>query len=221
MVVEERNQPARTETRSRRRSIVHVVLGLAWLGAMALGLLWLSDFELTAGPAVSAPGRWPARAQLTRTTTPYTLVMAAHPRCPCTRASMEELALIMHAAGGRMQAHVLFFAPAQEDESWWKTDLWDKASAIPGVTPHLDRGGQLQRAFGATTSGTIVVYDRDDRLRFQGGVTAARGHAGDNAGRRSLIALMDAGEQTLAETPVFGCPLHAPAPQVTDSSFER
>lgn len=201
-------------------SVLHAIFGFVWLMVIAGGLLWLSNFELTAGPAAAAPARWPAQAHLSRG--PYTLVMAAHPRCPCTRASMDELALIMNASGGRMAAHVLFFAPAQTDELWWKTDLWEKAAAIPGVTPHLDRGGSLQRAFGATTSGTVVVYDEQERLRFRGGVTAARGHVGENVGRRSLIALMDAGEEeALAETPVFGCPLRAPEETMGDGFPRR
>lgn len=195
------------------------MLGLVWVCAIACGLFWLSDFELTAGPAPSAPARWPAQAHLARG--PYTLVMSAHPRCPCTRASMDELALIMNASDGRMTAHVLFFAPAHTDESWWKTDLWEKAAAIPGVTPHLDRGGALQRTFGALTSGTVLVYDDAERLRFRGGVTAARGHAGENAGRRSLIALMDEGEDALEETPVFGCPLRTPEKTMADGSNRR
>jgi hypothetical protein len=183
-------------------------IGLVWGLIVAAGMVWLSVYDSSPGPGANPPTRWPIRAQLARGA--YTLVMAAHPRCPCTRASLDELALVMAAGGGQLTAHVLFFAPADASSEWWTSDLWAQAQAIPGVTAHVDRGGAQQGLFGALTSGTVVVYDRDGRLRFNGGVTAARGHAGVNDGRLSLIALMETGQEALEDTPVFGCPLRSP-----------
>jgi len=49
-----------------------------------------------------------------------------------------------------------------------------------------------------------------------GGITAARGHAGDNRGRTLVLALARGAICESAQTPVFGCALHdAPSPTPT------
>jgi hypothetical protein len=44
-------------------------------------------------------------------------------------------------------------------------------------------------------------------LLFAGGITAARGHAGDNAGRSAIETLLAGGRPGYDRTPVFGCPI--------------
>jgi hypothetical protein len=181
---------------------------------IAAGMAWMVRFESSPGEPARAPANWPAQAAVARTGVAlggaYTLVMSAHPRCPCTRASLDELAMVMAASGNRMTARVLFFVPADAPQEWWMTDLWRTAAAIPAVTPVVDRGGTLQRVFGAETSGSVAVYDAAGRLQFNGGLTAARGQRGENPGRLSLISLIESGEAA-EMTPVFGCPLRTPA----------
>jgi hypothetical protein len=70
-----------------------------------------------------------------------------------------------------------------------------------------DQGAQSAR-FGAATSGQTFLYDARGNLQFSGGITAARAHAGDNAGRSSLVAMLNAsGAPVASRTSVFGCPL--------------
>ena len=57
------------------------------------------------------------------------------------------------------------------------------AAEIPGVEVVSDEDDAQSAAFGAAVSGQTLLYDREGRLIFSGGITAARGHAGDNAGR--------------------------------------
>lgn len=172
-------------------------------------MAWMVRFESSPGEPARAPASWPAQAGVTRGGGAYTLVMSAHPRCPCTRASLDELAIVMAASGNRMTARVLFFVPEDAAPEWWETDNWRKAMAIAGATPVLDRGGTLQRVFGAKTSGSVAVYDAAGRLQFNGGLTAARGQRGENPGRLSLISLIETGAAARM-TPVFGCPLRTP-----------
>ena len=56
-----------------------------------------------------------------------------------------------------------------------------------------DDDGAEARRFGAETSGQTLLYDEHGALLFSGGITGARGHAGDNAGRASLVALLNRG----------------------------
>ena len=57
--------------------------------------------------------RWPESSRLRRVSDKHHLVMFAHPRCPCTRASIGELALIMARVHGRLTADVLFVKPRE------------------------------------------------------------------------------------------------------------
>jgi hypothetical protein len=133
--------------------------------------------------------------------------MLAHPHCPCTRASIGELALLMAHSQGRVTAYVLFLKPAGFSDDWEKTDLWHSAASIPGVKVMIDDGGAEARRFHAATSGQTMLYDAEGRLLFSGGITGSRGHAGDNAGRSAIVSLLNTGAAERAETFVFGCRL--------------
>jgi hypothetical protein len=190
----------------RIRRIV-IVSTLLWLLAAGLGLGFLWGYENTPGVGAEPPARWPADSRIQRAQQHATLVMLVHPHCPCTRASIGELASLMAHTEGRLTAYVLFLRPAGFSEDWEKTDLWQSASSIPGVKAVTDDEGIEARRFHATTSGQTVLYDAEGRLIFKGGITASRGHSGDNAGRSAIVSLVNAGAAEQAETPVFGCPI--------------
>ena len=183
---------------------------VAWLLMIGAGLGFLWNYESTPGMAAAAPVRWPADSRLRRASDRATLVMLAHPHCPCTRASIGELARVMTQAQGRVTAYVLFIKPANFSEGWEQTDLWTSAAAIPGVSVVQDDEGIEASRFHAATSGQTMLYDKEGRLLFSGGMTGARGHEGDNAGRTAIVSLLTTNEALQSETPVFGCPIFAP-----------
>jgi hypothetical protein len=131
--------------------------------------------------------------------------MLAHPRCPCTRSSLAELARL--TARGDADVWVLFLRPEGATAGWEKTGLWDTAAAIPGVQVLADADGTAARAFGAETSGHVLFYDATGALRFSGGITAARGHEGPSAGGDSILAALRGNAPAQDHTPTFGCPL--------------
>lgn len=135
------------------------------------------------------------------------MLVFAHPRCPCSRATLGELAVLMAQAHGRVQAHVWFYRPENLPPGWEKTDLWHSAAAIPGVSVACDVGGAEARHFHARVSGQTLLYAADGRCRFSGGITAARGHSGDNGGRSAVLALLDHAAMESVTAPVFGCAL--------------
>lgn len=193
---------------TKARALLLVVCAL-WLSATGVGIGLLWDYENTPGAASAAPERWPAASRLRRSADGATLVLLAHPHCPCTRASIGELARLMAQAEGRATAYVLFVKPRGFAVEWEKTDLWSSAAAIPGVSVVRDDEGVEARRFSAATSGQVTLYGRDGDLLFSGGITGARGHAGDNEGRASIVSLLTTDEAARSETPVFGCPLFA------------
>jgi len=134
--------------------------------------------------------------------------MLAHPHCPCTRASVGELARIMAHGQGKVNACVLFVKPTGAGANWDDTELRHNAAAIPGVTVLTDSDRTETARFGAETSGHTLLFGRDGALLFSGGITPSRGHAGGNAGESAILAIIEEewGDHAAA-TPVFGCSL--------------
>jgi hypothetical protein len=170
-------------------------------------VLWA--YENRPGESAKSPGRWPADTRLARSTDEPTLIFLAHPQCTCTRASLAELAEVLGRVRTPPRTYVLFLKPSQFIDGWEKTDLWRTASSLPNVTIVRDDDGREAEHFGAVTSGQTLLYDASGTLIFSGGITGARGHAGDNAGRAALIALLDHKEPSRRATSVFGCALFA------------
>ncbi|HEX8072162.1 MAG TPA: hypothetical protein VF546_19605 [Pyrinomonadaceae bacterium] len=192
--------------------LILLAAGAVWAFTISAGLGFLWNYEGTPGAAAAAPERWPADSRIRRAADRATLVMLAHPRCPCTRASIGELARVMTQAQGRVTAYVLFVKPADSAVGWEQTDLLSSAAAIPGVQVLRDDDGVEAARFHAATSGQTLLYDAEGRLLFSGGITSARGHQGDNAGRAAIVALLTTAAAKQEGTPVFGCPIFAPGP---------
>ena len=138
--------------------------------------------------------------------------MFAHPHCPCTEASVGELNRLLVRCQGPVAVHVLFIQPRDVTEDWTKSSLRKSAEAIPGTDVQLDPDGKEAHRFGAESSGYVVLYDADGQLLFNGGITGARGHAGDNAGENVVVALLNGQHVELKHTSVFGCSLHNQCP---------
>jgi hypothetical protein len=195
---------------------------LVWLTAVTLGFVALGRYSTTPGEPTAASVQWPATSPLSRAPSGrFTLLLFAHPKCPCTRATMGELAILMARNMARVEAQVLFVRPPGVGPDWERTDLWDKAAKIPGVRVRADDGGVEAVRFGATTSGDVFLYDAGGGLRFAGGITASRGQAGDNAGRSAVEALLAGGSDATARTPTYGCRLLAPSCRTKDATCER
>ena len=177
-----------------------------WLGLCGLGFSVLLRYQRTPGEAASAPEHWPAASALRAVSGRETLLLFVHPRCPCTRASVDSLAWIMARGSGRVAAYAVFYKPPAFAADWEAGDLWRSASAIPGVTAVEDADGREARRFGAETSGQALLFDAGGRLLYRGGLTGGRGHFGDNPGRDAVLALAK-GRPAKTAASVFGCSL--------------
>lgn len=186
------------------RAKVSLILSV-WLIVLALGIHSLMVYAYTAGPAAAAPASWIAERGAFPGGDTSLLVMFVHPHCPCSRASVSELAVLMAMANGALKARVYFYVPAGMGDGWERTALWHAAAAIPGVEPLVDRDGRAARAFDAQVSGDTQVYGPDRLLAFSGGITPARGHEGDSEGRRAIIAHLSRVPTPVRHTPAFGC----------------
>lgn len=214
------NEPCQPDAKRKGRLVLFIFVML-WVLVVIGGLSVLQGYENAPGRAAAPPPTWPADSQIQLAPDGDTLVMLVHPHCPCSRASIGELAAIMAHCQGRLRAYVLFLKPAGFSDDWEKTGLWESASSIPGVYALVDDGGVEARRFHAATSGQTILYDSSGRLLFSGGITASRGHSGDNAGRSAIVSLVNAGAAENAETSVFGCPLFDPNSECRKPQNER
>lgn len=179
-----------------------------WAAACAAGIGALADYSLAPGEASAVSARWPVDSGLLPAADRPTLILAAHPQCPCTRATLDELAIIRAQAGDRLEIRVLFVDLAGVET---RGSLWRQAAAIPGVEPLVDPGGRTAASFGAKVSGHAMVYAPDGRLLYSGGLTPARGHAGYNRGRSAVLAISrGAAVEPHASVPALGCGLRGP-----------
>jgi hypothetical protein len=188
------------------RSYVLAAATVAWLIATAAGLVWFVVYSQTPGDAGTVPLTWPGGDAVSRTGGKPTLVLALHPACDCSRATLEQLERLKAARPGAFDVVVLFAGydglPADADV------IGPVLARQRDIRRVDDRGAAIARRFGALTSGHAVLYDEAGRLRFSGGLTRSRGEAGDSVPLAYLRAwaagTRPAGAATFS---VFGCAL--------------
>src|ERR1700682_1778662 len=86
------------------------VAGVAlWVASVGFGMSVLWRCSSTPGHAATPLIDWPKDAPVPLGKGRSTLVMFAHPNCPCSRASIGELAILMAQAPEKFDAHVFFY----------------------------------------------------------------------------------------------------------------
>lgn len=135
-----------------------------------------------------------------------------HPQCPCSAASVEELDRLMTRLGAKsdllVTAHV--FEPENATNDWAGSEMVARLKRMPGVQVQMDPLGKQGETLGVKSSGHLLVY-HDGVLRFSGGLTALRGHAGrSDSGEAAYLALTGEHKNewmTDVDWVVFGCPI--------------
>ncbi len=182
-----------------------------WLGTLVLGMGYLYAHEFSAAPASAGVLVWPVEeSPLTLNAEHATLLFFAHPRCPCTRNSVAELDAVLRGVEAPVSASMVLMQPPEGDvdPAWSGNALVAGFSEGVGLAMVKDADGALARRFDVAASGTVLVYGPDGALRYRGGVTASRSHAGPGPGVDALqLALSDKPVLAPGGQMVFGCPL--------------
>lgn len=193
-------------------------MAVLWILALVPGVRYLLKFENTAGKQGLAASDWSSAAL--RSGDPHlpTLLVALHPKCSCSDATLSELEDAAQTFHGPYNAILLIDPPQGTTFDWQKINSYREAQKALRAAVVLDPGGKLAAGFGAFTSGDVLLYSAEDThsrrsLLFAGGVTAARGMVGSNRGVEALeAAFHHPGNNLHATAPVFGCGLgNAPA----------
>ena len=191
-----------------RRSAAAVLA--AWATLVAAGQALLLEHSTAAGDPGHPPAvlsRELAQALRWDQTQPL-LLLAAHPQCPCLPATLAELQRAL-AGAAPPALRVLVHTPSSPPPAWDSGGDAELRRRLPAGAAIDDRDGALATALGLRTSGHVLLFAADGRLRFTGGVTAGRGHEGDNRAGRTLAAMLGDAGKPQASTAVFGCPLQA------------
>lgn len=171
---------------------------LALFTVTGLASAWLSWmlYESRPGQAASPPTHYPESGQLPR------LIMFLHPRCPCSRASLQAFGQFQTS---RAHLEIVLCGPvelAQPELIGGLRAAFDKCEV------GLDGDGRRRELYQVWTSGQVIGYDGAGRLGFCGGLTASRGQAGPSLGQDQVKAWLQG--QNVSDSSVFGCPLVSP-----------
>lgn len=183
---------------------------LLWVAIVAWCGWKLLAYENTPGQAGAPKPVWPSASRIVRAPGQFCLVIFLHPDCPCSQASVTELGRLMAKLHGALQGVVIFTKPASDEKSVKTASLWKRVSAIPNVTSFYDAHGVEMDYFSGSISGETMLFDPAGVLVFHGGITASRGHEGDNEGSEAVIRSVLGESRATALTPVFGCSLRDP-----------
>jgi hypothetical protein len=185
------------------------IINLMILSVLAAGFGLHVFIEHKGKPAMAGavPETWPRNDSLVLSLQDPSLVMFAQPRCPCTKASIRQLATLTSQASGKFHASVVFCEPEDPSEMWTNTPTTRLARSIPGVHVVWDRGGRLAHRFGVETSGHTVLYHANGRLLFSGGIAGEHGRS-ESKGFDIVLNQVNQGPGAVGtKTKVFGCSL--------------
>ncbi|WP_425615840.1 hypothetical protein NA78x_005772 [Anatilimnocola sp. NA78] len=185
------------------------LLVAGWVVVVTAGSAGLQTYKARAGASPDKIARVPGELLTEQNARGCTLVMFAHPQCACTRASLNELAVLLARNPNLAPAKVVFSAPTGSDASWRESDLVMQAEGLSGVQVQWDTNQRLADELGIRTSGQVVLFDRKGEVLFTGGVTTLRGHEGWSNGHNAILAASRGEVASASSTPVFGCSLHA------------
>lgn len=143
-----------------------------------------------------------------------------HPQCSCTVATLDQLQSVMSASPEKraIPVEIFVFSPDSEPDSWHETPLVKQCQRLPGATVIWDRNGKKAQSLGVATSGHVLVWDKEQKRKFSGGITPSRGHRGPCQGLDAFQAALEGqGENAFVSAP-FGCSIQL---QVLESDNAR
>lgn len=181
----------------------------SWLIGVAIGVCSLHWYESTPGREGRSPTRWPSTSIVRRSEGRSQIVMAIHPRCPCTQSSLQVLAELFRNTRDQAPVHLLVYRPTNSAKGWAGTKWHSTVESLSNVTMVDDPGGIEANRFGLATSGAVAAFDEAGALRFSGGLTAGRGLADRSEGTLVLERLFEGKKANRASCSVFGCPMIA------------
>lgn len=201
-------QPPLTRTNDRLSWPLILAL-IVWIAVAVAGWYGISAYGFTGDPQATTDivPRWPTDSTIGRMSGRPTLVLFLHPKCPCSRATVAELERLPVLVPGEALPDicVVASAPRAIGDLWWSSSFLDQSARLPNAHLVRDSGGVETALFGARISGTVLLFDAAGKRLYAGGVTMARGHAGDNVGLQAVTDLLQDHRASVSSIPPLGC----------------
>jgi hypothetical protein len=197
-------------TRTNDRLTWPLILALiVWIVAAVAGWYGISAYGFTSDPQATTEivPQWPSDSAIDRAADRATLVLFLHPKCPCSRATVTELERLRVLVPNEAlpDIRVVASAPRAMGDLWWSSSLLDRSARLPNAHLVRDSGGVETMLFGTRISGTVLLFDATGKRLYAGGVTMARGHAGDNVGLQAITHLLQNHRAVVSPVPPLGC----------------
>lgn len=196
-------------TPARMRSVVDHKWHLLWLVLILVGFSSMIVYASLPGKTSVSLTTWPQDLAFQPAPHRACLVFFMHPRCPCTKASLNQLKeLFLLSPDCPFDVKVLVFDPTNREQDWTQTLLLAEAKRLPHTDIVFDTDGKQAQRLGAFTSGHVLLFDADRNLVFSGGITPSRGHIGNCDGfsylSQWILGGSTSGQKTAA---TYGCPI--------------
>jgi hypothetical protein len=198
---------AESAPESGRVSIPLVALGVVWIFLVGTGFAILEHEQFTPVTHTIIATDFPSGSGIELARDKPTLIVFAHPQCPCTRATLHDLDVLRASTRDKVAVVMVFTIPPGVPTGWEKGDLWNSTAAMHDVRVVRDQDGLEANRFHVKGSGHVLLYNPAGHLLFSGGITDSRGHEGDNAGQSAVVSLVLTGHASINHTAVFGCSL--------------
>ncbi len=183
-----------------------VLCTVSWLLLLPAAICVQLRYDSLPGIAAVPKTAWPAASKIKYSTITNTLVMVLHPRCPCSRASVQQVASMMNTTNPP-KCIFLFYTPSIFAKGWEKTDIWNQASEIPDSVLISDIDGRETKTSEHPHPDRPTFFDRQGFLRYSGGLTEGRGHQGECRNLEAAIKALNDSHKPTTFGAVYGCPV--------------
>jgi len=116
---------------SRRSHGFLAAVGVFWGSLLVVGFLLLAQEEFTPVKASLPVTLFPRSSAVRLVSNKLTLVLFAHPHCPCTRASLHELDRLLAETQNRVSVTVVFTIPDGVPVDWEQGDCGTRRPGCP------------------------------------------------------------------------------------------
>lgn len=186
------------------------VLTVVWSAGLLAGSVWLIDHSSKPGEVELNIKSWPTETHLAQHSGKPQVLVFVHPMCSCSEVTLAEMSSLFQRLNTPCEISLVI--STTDHTSIPENRVHGFETWCQQVGAHLvwDFGRSEARRFGVTTSGHVFLFSSDGNLQFQGGVTAGRGHHGENPGLSSLVELLTNTQPRKSSRDCFqtyGCPL--------------
>jgi hypothetical protein len=153
------------------------------------------------------PIPWDAIADFGRPNEALHVIMALHPKCPCSITTLRELESIHAAKTASAKYTFLVALPISQSISWIDTESTKIAMRLPNAEVVVDVDSKRAIQLGLVNSGALLVIQPNGTVCFRGGITSGRTCSAGNPGANAVTRLLKGESIDPITTPTFGCPL--------------